>query len=125
MHLMRQVFAAVAHQIPERPALQLSVGDVVDVGERDTQWPEFVFVATAQGTGWVPARHLSVTEGRGLALEPYDTTELATSAGDLLAVVNEDLLSGWLWCRSVEGDEGWVPINTLRSSDATDVDLGR
>lgn len=117
---MREAVAVVAHEIPERRPLQLSVGDVVDVGERDTEWPAFVFVTTAHGTGWVPARHVSAAAGRKVAVQAYDTTELATSAGDSLLIVDEDLPSGWSWCRSVDGREGWVPMNTLRIDDATD-----
>lgn len=40
--------------IPNRPPLHLAVGEQVQVGQHDTQWPEFVFVTTSHGTGWVP-----------------------------------------------------------------------
>jgi hypothetical protein len=33
--------------------------------------------------------------------------------GEVLGVVAEDLASGWVWCRSREGCEGWVPLRTL------------
>ena len=53
------VVATEAHAIPERPPLSLTSGDVVTVGRRDADWPAFVFVTTAQGSGWVPSRYLS------------------------------------------------------------------
>jgi hypothetical protein len=105
--------AKVAHQIPDRAPLRLSVGQRVDAGDRDTEWPEFVFVTAPQGAGWVPARHLSAPSGSAVVETGYDTTELPTQAGDMLDVLAEDLASGWLWCRSGEGREGWVPLNTL------------
>ncbi len=111
--VMRRVVATVAHAISERPPVQLGVGDHVQVGERDTDWPEFVFVTASQGAGWVPARHLSAAAGDAVVETPYDTTELPTDVGEVLDVVAEDLPSGWLWCRSREGREGWVPVNTL------------
>lgn len=45
---------------------------------------------------------------------PYDTAELPTQAGDRLDVLAEDRPSGWAWCRSGQGREGWVPLDTLR-----------
>ncbi|MDJ0664688.1 MAG: SH3 domain-containing protein [Acidimicrobiia bacterium] len=109
------VFTATrSHEPPERSPLQVRPGDVVDVGERDTEWPEFVFVTAAVGSGWVPARHLSTDSGPAVVLAGYDTTELAVSDGDALTVVERDDESGWWWCRSTDGDEGWVPIEVLQ-----------
>jgi hypothetical protein len=113
---MRRVVAKLAHEIPDRPPLRLSVGQRVDVGDRDTEWPEFVFVTAPQGSGWVPARHLSAPSGSAVVRTEYDTTELPTHLGEVLDVVAEDLASGWLWCRSREGLEGWVPLKTLTSA---------
>ncbi|MBO0827835.1 MAG: hypothetical protein J2P24_08640 [Streptosporangiales bacterium] len=111
--MKRTVVATVAHEIPERPPIRLAVGQPVRVGDRDTEWPEFVFVTAADGAGWVPARNLSASSGAAIVLTAYDTTELPTRAGEVLQVVAEDLAGGWLWCRSREGREGWVPVDTL------------
>ena len=67
--------------------------------------------AAAGGTGWVPVRHLSGSKGTVTVRTAYDTTELATSAGEHLEVITEDIRSGWLWCRSRAGREGWVPLS--------------
>lgn len=83
------------------------------MGDRDTEWPEFVFVAAAHGTGWVPARHLSEPSGPAVVQTAYDTSELPTRVGDVLDVLAEDLSSGWLWCRSSSGRQGWVPVRTV------------
>ena len=111
--VVRTLVATVAHRIPERPPLQPVIGEWVEVGERDTEWPELVFVTAAHGSGWVPAPHLSAGSGTAVVQTAYDSTELPTQVGDLLEVVAEDLASGWLWCRSGDGREGWVPIKTL------------
>jgi hypothetical protein len=110
---VRTVVATIAHPPPGIPALRLTVGDAVDVGERSIEWPEFVLVTAGSGTGWVPARYLSAPTGRAVVETPYDTTELPTSEGERLEVVAEDRLSGWLWCRAADGREGWVPLNTV------------
>jgi hypothetical protein len=99
--------------VPDRPPLQLSVGDTVRAGDRDTEWPEFVFVTAEHGTGWVPARYLSQPCGPAVVRTAYDTTELPTRAGEVLEVLTEDVVSGWVWCRSSNSRHGWVPINTV------------
>lgn len=116
---MRRVTARVGHRIPERAPLRVETGDVVTVGERDETWPELVFVLTPEGSGRVPARHLSLHgDGTARVVAAYDTTELPTEAGEELEVVEEDLASGWLWCRAATGREGWVPVTTLVRSQA-------
>ena len=110
---MNSVVATVAHQVPDRAPLQLTVGQIVEVGDRDTEWPEFVFVTAADGTGWVPARHLSGSSGSAVVRTDYDTTELATELGETLQVLAEDQQSGWAWCRSGAGREGWVPLKSV------------
>jgi hypothetical protein len=119
MSPVRTMVAKVGHQIPDRPPLQLAVGERVDVGDRDSEWPEFVFVTASHGAGWVPARHLSGTSGTVVVQTAYDTSELPTQAGDVVEVVAEDLTSGWLWCRARDGREGWVPIKTLEAAESS------
>jgi hypothetical protein len=92
------------------------MGDEVQVGERDTEWPEFVFVVAAHGSGWMPLRHLTQASGTAVVLTSYDTTELPTRVGEVLEVVAEDIVSGWVWCRSASGGEGWVPVTTIEES---------
>lgn len=110
---MRRVIARAAHAIPDRAPLKLNIGEEVHAGDRDAEWPEFVFVTAADGAGWVPARHLSQPAGLAIVQVEYDTTELPTQVGETLEIVAEDLVSGWLWCRSSDGREGWVPAKTV------------
>lgn len=110
------VVATKAHVISERPTLSLASGDVVTVGRRDSDWPAFVFVTAARGSGWVPSRYLSANAGRAVVETPYNTTELATGSGETIEVVERDDESGWLWCRSTDGREGWVPSRTVEAT---------
>ena len=104
---------AAPHEIPERPPVRVEVGDQVEVGERDSEWPAFVFVASHKGSGWIPERHLNRQGASAVVTEAYDTTELPTKEGEELEVLREDLTSGWLWCRASNGQEGWVPERTI------------
>lgn len=109
--------ATQEHPTPELAPLLLARGDVVMVGERATRWPEFVFVTAAGGTGWVPSRHLSAASGPAAVIVGYDTTELPVAEGEAVSVIDRDDLSGWWWCRSVGGAEGWVPLDILEPAD--------
>jgi len=110
-----RVKAATAHEKSNRPPIRVNPGDQVRTGPRDQIWSEYVFVITARGEGWVPARHLESDAADTVVLEAYDTTELSTQAGEELEVLQRDELSGWYWCRNRQGSEGWVPINTVQS----------
>ena len=101
------------HEVPDRPPLRLVPGERVRAGERDDQWPAFVFVSGARGEGWVPARHLSGNGGEVIVLTAYDTTELPVDVGDEVDVLERDDVSGWWWCRNGAGREGWVPVSAL------------
>jgi hypothetical protein len=109
------VVAKSAHEIPGRLPLQLVAGERVNATERSSEWREHVFVTAegGAGAGWVPVRYLSGSSGMVTVRTAYDTTELATSAGEHLEVIKEDVRGGWLWCRSRAGREGWVPLSTL------------
>jgi hypothetical protein len=61
------------HEIPERAPFVVRPGDVVQVGDRDTEWPAFVFVTATHGTGRVPARHIDINGSAGVVRTRYDT----------------------------------------------------
>jgi hypothetical protein len=116
---MTTVRAVKAHEIPGRPPIQVAAGQSVQAGSQDTTWPAFVFVTTDDGSGWVPARHIDAGSAPAVMLAPYDTTELATAAGELLTVLVIDDPSGWTWVRNALGREGWVPSNTIEPIPAS------
>ncbi len=105
--------ATSGHEVPDRSAIQIRAGERVTVGERSHEWPAFVFITCALGQGWVPARHLSGEEGVATVEADYDTTELPVADGQTVEVLAGDDASGWWWCRSEAGDEGWVPRSAL------------
>jgi hypothetical protein len=105
--------AVRGHEIPERAPLRVTAGQRVNAEKRDSPWPAFVFVIADNGEGWVPSRHLDAGSGPATVIAPYDTTELATTAGQVLTVVTQDVQSGWIWVRAADGQEGWVPDETV------------
>ncbi len=107
-----------AHRSPARTPIVVSPGDDLAIGERDDEWPAFVLVTTSVGAqGWVPGRFLQPTAaGRATPVRTYDTTQLEVDPGQMLAVVEADLGSGWLWCRDGSAREGWLPVRCVEPS---------
>ena len=109
-----RVVAAVDHEIPDTPPITIAPGDHVEVLERSDEWPAFVLVSTASGSGWVPERYLDGNRPTAAALRPYDTQELPARAGEQLTVLVDDPESQWSWCQNAQGRTGWVPHSALR-----------
>jgi hypothetical protein len=110
---MRITTALVTRAASQPRPMRVDIGDEVVVGERDPDWPAFVFVSSGSGSGRVPLRYLSRARPVAVVNTPYDTSELATREGDVIEVVREDRASGWLWCRSLDGRQGWIPATAL------------
>jgi len=110
---MTRLRATTAHTIPHRPPINVRPGQPVRAGQRDAEWPAFVFVTTDDGSGWVPERYLDTSSDPAVVIISYDTTELATAAGDELTLIKQDDPSGWAWVRNTAGQEGWVPLRTV------------
>jgi hypothetical protein len=105
--------ATTAHTIPDRSPIRLRPGQPVRAGQRDTDWPAFVFVTSDDGSGWVPERYLDTSADPAIVTTSYDTTELAIVAGEELTLITRDDPSGWAWVRNAAGREGWVPLRTV------------
>jgi SH3 domain len=118
---MARVRVLSAHEVPQRPPIRVAAGQHVEVGERDTTWPAFVFITTEDGSGWVPSRHIDTSSDPPVMLAPYDTTELPARAGDMLTVLVHDELSGWTWVRDSRGQEGWVPDSAIELAEGESV----
>ena len=116
---MTRLRATSAHLIPQRPPVHVVPGQRVRTGQHDAQWPAFVFVTTDDGSGWVPERYLDTSSSDAAVVTTgYDTTELATTAGEELTLIKQDNPSGWAWVRNAAGREGWVPLATVETMPA-------
>lgn len=108
----RQGRAIAQHRAPDRPAIQVAPGDRVTLGDRDTEWPEFVWTALASGLGgWMPSTLFDAERGEASALQDYDTRELDADVGDVLTLHEER--AGWWWATNAAGDSGWVPARAI------------
>ena len=104
------------------PPLVMRPGDVLSVQpDQSEAWPAFVLVVNAKGErGWVHRRYLRPQGAKAFATRRYDTATLNPSVGEVLTVIEEDLESGWLWCRDRSGNLGWFAIDHLAPPGAPD-----
>jgi mannose-6-phosphate isomerase-like protein (cupin superfamily) len=89
-------------------------GDVVRLGDRDSEWLAFAWTTTSDGNaGWAPVEWLRpLGDGTAEALRDYTARELDADADETVELTDE--LGGWWWSRNAEGREGWLPANALR-----------
>lgn len=113
---LRRARVVAAHRAPDRTPIRVATGDRVTLGDRDTEWPEFVWTALASGLGgWVPSALFDRDRGEANVLQDYDTRELDADPGELLALHSE--LAGWWWVTNADGASGWVPARSLEFID--------
>lgn len=89
-------------------------GEVVRLGERDSEWSAFVWAMMDDGNaGWAPVEWLRpLGDGTAEALREYTARELDGDAGTDVTLLDEH--GGWWWARREDGTEGWLPENALR-----------
>ena len=94
-------------------------GEVVTLGARDTEWPAFAWVTTADGnSGWGPVDWLDPrSDGQATAHRDYSARELDADAGESLRLHHE--LGDWWWAERTDGMQGWIPARNLEPLDET------
>lgn len=109
-----EVTARTAHEPSYGNPIVIRVGDLLETFGKDSKWPGWIWCRHPDGrSGWVPERILRINGSGGIALEDYSARELSTNLGERLVLLRTE--SGWGWCRSASGDEGWVPLGALNS----------
>lgn len=93
--------------------IRFAAGEIVTLGERDTEWPAFIWTITADGNaGWAPLDWLKpLGDSRAEALRDYSAQELDADAGDTVELLFE--LGGWWWASHDNGSFGWLPASNL------------
>lgn len=109
---MKRARVIATHRAPDRPAIRVAPGDAVTLGERDGDWPEFVWTTLATGLGgWIPSVLFDRDHGEATARQDYDTRELDADAGEVLVLHRE--LAQWWWAENERGEQGWIPARVL------------
>jgi hypothetical protein len=96
--------------------IHLGPGDVVGVGHRNQQYPEFLWCASEDGhQGWVAESYLEMTsETEAVTLREYDAAQLTVVEGEVLDALDEQ--GAFVLCRNDAGAQGWVPSRLLEDA---------
>ncbi|XP_004587480.2 SH3 and PX domain-containing protein 2B [Ochotona princeps] len=126
--VLEQYVVVANYQKQESSEISLSVGQVVDIIEKNESgwW----FVSTAEEQGWVPATCLEGQDGvqdefslqpeeeeKYTVIYPYtarDQDEMDLFRGAVVEVIQKNL-EGW-WKIRYQGKEGWAPASYLKKS---------
>ncbi|EDM04055.1 rCG32613 [Rattus norvegicus] len=126
--VLEQYVVVANYQKQESSEISLSVGQVVDIIEKNESgwW----FVSTAEEQGWVPATCLEGQDGvqdefslqpeeeeKYTVIYPYtarDQDEMNLERGVVVEVIQKNL-EGW-WKIRFQGKEGWAPASYLKKS---------
>nr|BAE42425.1 unnamed protein product [Mus musculus] len=126
--VLEQYVVVADYQKQESSEISLSVGQVVDIIEKNESgwW----FVSTAEEQGWVPATCLEGQDGvqdefslqpeeeeKYTVIYPYtarDQDEMNLERGAVVEVVQKNL-EGW-WKIRYQGKEGWAPASYLKKN---------
>lgn len=107
------------HSATYADPISVKAGDLILLTGKTDEWDGHAWL-WAEGpdgkTGWVPDTIVESGDGQALANRDYSAIELTCVEGEILIVVEET--HGWAWCRSSTGDEGWVPLRNLSTTDA-------
>ncbi|MBU0692258.1 hypothetical protein KKC97_00020 [bacterium] len=110
---MKYVIVLFSHVATFPDPLKLKRGEQVKLGEKDAEWPGWVWGETVFGKGcWVPESYLSIQDHQGQMIRDFDATELNAAVGTRLRIIEET--DGWYWCETDQGLCGWIPVNKTK-----------
>lgn len=95
--------------------IQFQRGESLLVGQRDEEFPGWIWVTTATGNaGWAPEAYLTCHSPlQGEANLDYSARELSVVVGQKVHLHHDHL--GWSWVETQCGEQGWVPSSHLNT----------
>lgn len=102
-----------AYQAKYGNPIRFESGEVILLGGRDSEFPEFFWATDEHGReGWVhQSKFLVTSEKKAVTTAHYDAVELSVRAGELVRA--EEALGDWSWCSNGAGNKGWLPNHLL------------
>jgi uncharacterized protein YgiM (DUF1202 family) len=103
----------VEYTSPYTYPLKIQKGERLQVGDKESEWPGWVWCTNIDGKDrWVPRNYMEIRGKSGIMIQDYDATELTVSIGEELKIEKEE--SGWVWVSNKEEKKGWVPLENIK-----------
>ncbi|TPW32496.1 hypothetical protein FJU08_05765 [Martelella alba] len=108
------VIATKSYQRFYDDPIVLKAGEAaLPIGGKETDIEGWLWCRGDDGReGWVPESWLRQDGSRRIAIRDYNAIELSVASGDRLALIFSE--GGYLFCRSREGETGWLPDGIMR-----------
>lgn len=105
--------ASADYAVIDRAPLALRIGQEVQVGRKDVDWPGWVWVTAEGGRGsYVPEDILiPVNAETARVQQAFQAHDLSVKKNDQVTSLRE--VKGWHWCKDAAGNEGWLPAYLL------------
>ena len=109
-----------AYTASQNNPIEISKGDMLIVGEEYkgnpnwVSWIKCAHILTGKES-WVPKQLIKIIGSEGIALSDYSAKELTVGKG--VRVEIQKSMSGWSWCRTESGEEGWLPDDVIGFSN--------
>jgi len=101
---------------PASAAVFIGPGDPLKIGEESPAYPGWLRATVPDGRStWIPEAYVQVNGAKGIARVEYDSRELAVKGGEEVTLLLE--YRGWVWVRTEDGREGWLPLDVLESAN--------
>ena len=102
----------VDYKSPYSDSFKIQEGETVQIGNRESEWPGWVWCKNKGGMErWIPRNYLDIQGNLGVMNQDYEATELNVSVGEELVIEKEE--SGWVWVTNKRGEKGWVPMENV------------
>lgn len=110
----RPFIANADYEVIDRSPLVLAIGDHVRLGQRDSDWPGWIWATAINGRGsYVPEDILTVaSDGTARVDQAFHARDLTVVKEEIVVSLRE--VKGWHWCRNAHEGEGWLPAYLLR-----------
>ena len=96
---------------------QAKKGEVVSGMEKPTQWEGWLYCRTENGIyGWVPKAFVTPLKNSSQKYQfvrAYNAFEITAVKGEIVNIKETE--SGWAWIEKENGEEGWIPLENLKS----------
>lgn len=112
--MSRQVVATAEWTASYEDPIVVKAGEAIQLTGKTDTWDghRWLWAIAGDGrAGWIPDSLAESRDGGTIAKSDYSAVELSCAKGEVLTAIRET--RGWTWCRSRDGEVGWVPSRIL------------
>ena len=102
--------------------LKINEGQEIKIIPKDlpSKWPGWHWCEDQKGnSGWISENYFIQLAEKTIVTKQYDGRELSVNKKDKVNILFED--HGWVWCRDLKEEIGWLPTDSIKFTDIEDL----